>query len=122
MNVSSRTPEGFPVRCAVCGQESRVLPSWPWGDAVCPRCGQLVWAPAAVAILERLSREFTVKRDQLRLDTTLAELGADSLAIVELVMELEEAFDFHIRDYDAEKLQSIEDVLRFLEEQLRRRQ
>ncbi len=43
MFVSSRTPEGQPNRCSVCGAEVRIDPSFPIGDAPCPDCGQLLW-------------------------------------------------------------------------------
>ena len=61
--ISSRTPEGWPNRCAVCGREVRVEPSAvPVRDAVCPHCGSLVrfgkppelWVPAAVLDREGL--------------------------------------------------------------------
>ncbi len=39
------------------------------------------------------------------------DLGADSLDIVELVMSLEEEFDIEIPDDDAEKIQTIKDVI-----------
>ncbi|WP_442511271.1 STAS domain-containing protein [Novipirellula sp. SH528] len=43
MIISSRTPEGAPNRCPVCGAEIQVEPSRPPGDAPCPNCGQLLW-------------------------------------------------------------------------------
>src|SRR5437899_2111117 len=43
MTISSRTPEGSPNRCPVCGGEVRVEPSNPPGDAPCPQCGHLLW-------------------------------------------------------------------------------
>jgi mannitol/fructose-specific phosphotransferase system IIA component (Ntr-type) len=43
--ISSRTPEGEPNRCPVCGHELRIDPSRPPGDAPCPDCGSLVWFP-----------------------------------------------------------------------------
>jgi hypothetical protein len=43
MNISSRTPEGDPNRCPVCGNDLRVEPSRPPGDAPCPSCGTLLW-------------------------------------------------------------------------------
>ena len=39
---SSRTPEGTPNRCQVCGREICIEPSMQ-GDATCPVCGALVW-------------------------------------------------------------------------------
>jgi anti-sigma B factor antagonist len=43
MVISSRTPEGRPSHCQVCGSELKIEPSDPPGDAPCPRCGHLVW-------------------------------------------------------------------------------
>ena len=42
------------------------------------------------------------------------DLGADSLDIVELVMAMEEEFDIEIPDDDAEKIQTIEDVITYV--------
>src|SRR5262245_11621993 len=41
--VSSRTPEGLPNKCPLCGNELRIEPSNPPGDAPCPSCGHLLW-------------------------------------------------------------------------------
>lgn len=43
MRISSRTPEGEPQRCPVCGNEARVETSAVSGDATCPSCGSLLW-------------------------------------------------------------------------------
>jgi len=42
------------------------------------------------------------------------ELGADSLDMVEIIMKLEEQFEIEINDEDAEKLQSIQDVVDYI--------
>lgn len=44
------------------------------------------------------------------------DLGADSLDTVELVMALEEEFGIEIPDEDAEKLATVGDALRYIEE------
>ena len=44
------------------------------------------------------------------------DLGADSLDTVELVMALEEEFGVEIPDEDAEKLTTVGDALRYIEE------
>ena len=44
------------------------------------------------------------------------DLGADSLDTVELVMALEEEFGVEIPDEDAEKLATVGDALRYIEE------
>jgi anti-sigma B factor antagonist len=43
MVISSRTPEGQPNHCPVCGSHLRIEPSDPAGDAPCPQCGHLLW-------------------------------------------------------------------------------
>ena len=48
MTISSRTPEGAPNRCPVCGNSIRIEPSIPPGDAPCPRCGSLLWFAHAI--------------------------------------------------------------------------
>ena len=44
------------------------------------------------------------------------DLGADALDAVELIMAIEEAFDIEIPDEEAEKLQSVGDVVKFIED------
>jgi len=42
------------------------------------------------------------------------DLGADSLDTVELVMALEEEFDIEISDEDAEKIQTVQDAINYI--------
>ncbi len=58
-----------------------------------------------------------VNEDQVKPEAKFVEdLGADSLDIVELVMALEEEFGTEIPDEDAEKLLSVGDVTKFVED------
>jgi acyl carrier protein len=62
-----------------------------------------------------------VNADQVTPDAKFIEdLGADSLDTVELVMALEEAFGSEIPDEQAEKLQSVGDVIKYIEETQRK--
>lgn len=45
----------------------------------------------------------------------IEDLGADSLDIVELIMALEEEYDMEIPDEDAEKIQTVEDVISYVQ-------
>jgi len=44
------------------------------------------------------------------------DLGADSLDTVEVVMAFEEAFGVEVPDEDAEKLRTVGDVIKYIEE------
>lgn len=44
----------------------------------------------------------------------IEDLGADSLDIVELIMALEEEYDMEIPDEDAEKIQTVNDVISYI--------
>ena len=57
-----------------------------------------------------------VESDKVTADAKFIEdLGADSLDTVELVMAFEENFDIEVPDEEAEKLQSVADVVAYLE-------
>ena len=58
-----------------------------------------------------------VNEDQIKPEAKFIEdLGADSLDTVELVMALEEEFGSEIPDEEAEKLQSVGDVVKYIED------
>ena len=44
----------------------------------------------------------------------IEDLGADSLAIIELVMSMEEIFNIDIEDEDAEKLLTVQDAIDYI--------
>ena len=46
----------------------------------------------------------------------IEDLGADSLDTVELIMALEEEFGIEVPDEEAEKLVSVGDVIRYIED------
>jgi acyl carrier protein len=46
----------------------------------------------------------------------IEDLGADSLDTVELVMAFEEEFSVEVPDEDAEKLQTVGDVIKYIED------
>lgn len=59
--ISSRTPDGEPGRCPICGKNLRADPSTvPVRDAPCPHCGCLLWFPkeeAQIVEINRLANE-----------------------------------------------------------------
>ncbi len=72
-------------------------------------------------ILERVKKvtveELSVKAEEVVESASFTEdLGADSLDVVELVMAFEEEFSVEVPDEDAEKLQTVGDVVKYIEE------
>jgi len=61
--------------------------------------------------------QLSVNADQVTPEAKFIEdLGADSLDTVELVMALEEEFGMEIPDEEAEKLQTVGDVIKYVED------
>ena len=66
-----------------------------------------------------IAEELGVEKDKLTDDASFMEdLGADSLDQVELVMAFEKEFDIDIPDEEAEKLRTVGDALKFLDEKM----
>ena len=68
-------------------------------------------------IKQIIADQLGVKKEEVT-DTAkfVDDLGADSLDTVELVMALEEEFGIEIPDEEAEKLVTVGDALRYIEE------
>jgi len=68
-------------------------------------------------IKDIIVEQLGVNADQINPEAKFIEdLGADSLDIVELIMALEEEFGTEIPDEEAEKLQTVGDVAKHIED------
>jgi acyl carrier protein len=73
----------------------------------------------AEKVKDIIEKELGVEREKLTDDASFIEdLGADSLDIVELVMEFEKEFNIDIPDEDAEKLKTVGDAMAYLNRKL----
>jgi acyl carrier protein len=64
-----------------------------------------------------VASQLDVEKEKIKPETSfINDLGADSLDIVELVMEFEEAFDMSIPDEDAEKIRTVGDAINYIKE------
>ncbi len=64
-----------------------------------------------------LSAQFDVDEDTITPETNIMEdLGADSLDVVDMLMSLEDEFDVEISDEEIEKLQTVAQVVAYIEE------
>lgn len=65
-----------------------------------------------------VSEQLEVSPDSLTTETTFEEIDADSLDIVELVMALEEEFDLEISDQEIEDIQTLGDIINYIEKKV----
>ena len=66
-------------------------------------------------VREIVCQQLDVDPGQVKMETSFVEdLGADSLAVVELVLALEEAFEIDIPDEDTEKLRTFKDAVTYI--------
>jgi acyl carrier protein len=66
--------------------------------------------------VEIVAEQLGVDKEKISKETHFVnDLGADSLDVVELVMELEEEFDINIPDDAAEKIQTIGQAVEYIE-------
>lgn len=61
--------------------------------------------------------QLDVDEDTVTMDASItADLGADSLDVVDLVMSLEEEFECEIPDDEIENIKTVGDVVKYIEE------
>lgn len=64
-----------------------------------------------------IAEQLGVKVEEIKPESSFIEdLGADSLDTVELVMALEEEFGLEIPDEDAEKMTTVGDAIKYIED------
>lgn len=74
-------------------------------------------------VLERVTKvvvdRLNVDEEKVVLEASFRDdLNADSLDVVELVMELEDEFDMEISDEDAEKIATVGDAIKYIESKI----
>lgn len=74
-------------------------------------------------VLERVTKiivdRLGVDASEVKLESSFKDdLGADSLDVVELVMELEDEFDMEISDEQAEQIATVGDAVNYIQSQV----
>ena len=62
MTISSRTPEGDPNVCPICGHDLRIEPSIITRDGTCPNCGCLLWFSSSSASKKSQPRSMSLEQ------------------------------------------------------------
>lgn len=64
-----------------------------------------------------LSQQLDLPPEKITMDVSVSDdLGADSLDLVEVLMSIEDEFDVEIPDEEAEKLKTVGDLVRYIED------
>lgn len=128
MTIASRTPEGQSNRCPVCQANVRIEPSVPYGDAPYPQCGHLLWfvrTPSSLLVRDAHSISEGKRELFRKLSHWLgvpdseshhlqSDLVADSIDIVELVIDFEDEFKINNPDEAYGRIRSIDDLIEYL--------
>lgn len=67
-------------------------------------------------VIEILAEELGVELDEIKMNSNLQDdLGADSLAVVEVIMAFEDEFDLKIPEEDTTQLTTVQDIITYIE-------
>ena len=70
-------------------------------------------------VIEIIVEQLGVSTEEVTLEASfIDDLGADSLDLVELIMAMEEEFGLEISDEDAEKIQTVQDVVNYINQHI----
>ncbi|MBL8681249.1 MAG: acyl carrier protein [Myxococcales bacterium] len=76
----------------------------------------------AQRVREVIAKSLSVAIEDVKPESSfINDLGADSLAIVELVLAFEEAFEIDIPDEDTEKIRAVQDAIDYIQARSARR-
>lgn len=68
-------------------------------------------------IREILAAQFDVEEDSITLETDIQQdLNADSLDIVDIMMSIEDEFDFEVPDEAVEEVKTVADLVKYIED------
>jgi acyl carrier protein len=65
-------------------------------------------------VVEIVAAKLNIAPSEIKETSTLQDLGADSLDLVELIMKFEEVFSIEINDEDAERFHNVQEVVDYL--------
>lgn len=124
MIISSRTPEGDPNRCVVCGTRIRIEPSEPTRDAPCPACGHLLWWEVPVPRIpsdsqmhehmRKVKRMVDVVESKLQTTLNPAEVLQTKMDMAELAPTLEAEFGVKVPEHRLSETWTYEAVLQLV--------
>ena len=67
-------------------------------------------------VIDIITEKLNLPKENIKVESTFQDLGADSLDIVEMIMSFEETFGIEIKDEDAEKIKTVKDAIDHIHE------
>ena len=67
-------------------------------------------------VADIIADKLSIEKKRITTESTLADLGADSLDLVEIIMKMEEQFGIEINDEDAENMNTIGQVVDYIQQ------
>jgi acyl carrier protein len=81
--------------------------------------GGFLVASVEERVIEIVCENLAVNKEQVNRNTSfIDDIGADSLDIVELIMELEEEFEITIPDDQAEKIKTVGEAIDYIQREI----
>ena len=65
-------------------------------------------------LAEVLADKYDVDEDKIRPEATLADLGLDSLMVVEFLFDVEDEFDIEIPDHEVEGIHTVANLINYV--------
>lgn len=66
-------------------------------------------------VADLIADKLSIEKSRITKESTLADLGADSLDLVEIIMKMEEQFGIEINDEDAEHMTNVSQVVDYIQ-------
>lgn len=66
-----------------------------------------------------VSEQVGVDEKEIKMESSFKDIGVDSLGLFEIIVSLEDEFDIEISNEDAEKLRTVEDVVKYIHENIK---
>lgn len=74
-------------------------------------------SPVEEKVIDIVSEQLNIPKEDIKLESSFQDdLKADSLDVVELVMEFEDEFEVTIPDEDYEKIRTVGDAIKYIQE------
>ncbi len=71
---------------------------------------------ASDRVIRIVSEKLEMDKEEVKLEASFADLGADCLDVVELIMDLEDTFKLSITDQEAQSIKTVGDAVKYIED------